>query len=120
MAGKQGQKNKQGSEDGLSIHDADDAREDIKHAFKMARSSYEQLLALGVSRELARMVIPVSQYSRMRASANLRNWLAFCSLRMAPEAQWEIRQYANIVGDIIKNRFPKTWELYNEEQNGNT
>jgi thymidylate synthase (FAD) len=48
----------------------------------------------------------------MRASANLRNWLAFLTLRMAPEAQWEIRQYANAVGSIVAERFPRTWRLF--------
>jgi thymidylate synthase (FAD) len=69
-------------------------------------------LKVGVAREIARLVIPVSQYSRMRASANLRNWLAFLTLRMAPNAQWEIRQYANAVGTIIAERFPRTWQLF--------
>lgn len=49
----------------------------------------------------------------MRASANLRNWLAFLTLRMSPDAQWEIRQFANAVGEIIKVEFPRTWELFN-------
>jgi thymidylate synthase ThyX len=31
---------------------------------------------------------------------------------MAPNAQWEIRQYADAVGDIIRERFPRTWELF--------
>jgi thymidylate synthase (FAD) len=48
----------------------------------------------------------------MRASANLRNWLAFLSLRMDPAAQWEIRQYANVVGELVKVNFPRTWELF--------
>jgi hypothetical protein len=58
-------------------------------------------LSLGVPKELARLPVPVARYSRMRASANLRNWLAFLTLRMAPNAQWEIRQYANAVGEIV-------------------
>jgi thymidylate synthase (FAD) len=49
----------------------------------------------------------------MRANANLRNWLAFLTLRMSPEAQWEIRQYANAVGEIIAECFPQTWKLFN-------
>jgi thymidylate synthase (FAD) len=50
----------------------------------------------------------------MRASANLRNWLAFLTLRMAPTAQWEIRQYADAVSQIIRNNFPRTHELFLE------
>jgi thymidylate synthase (FAD) len=69
-------------------------------------------LRYGVAREIARVVIPVAQYSRMRASANLRNWLAFLTLRMAPNAQWEIRQYAEAVGALVAEAFPRTWELF--------
>ena len=73
---------------------------------------YEDALAAGVPKELARMVLPVGRYSKMRASANLRNWLAFLTLRMNPHAQYEIRVYANAVGTIIAERFPRTWKLF--------
>jgi thymidylate synthase (FAD) len=116
MGGKQGQKNKQGSEDGFDPGTAEVIRETIEDACIEARRTYEGLLASGVSREIARLVIPVSQYSRMRASANLRNWLAFLSLRMAPGAQWEIRQYANAISNIIAEVFPRTHSLFMEAQ----
>jgi thymidylate synthase (FAD) len=75
-------------------------------------SLYQSALKMGVPKELARIHLPVGRYSRMRASANLRNWLAFLTLRMATDAQWEIRQYANAVGELIKQAFPRTWELF--------
>jgi len=34
------------------------------------------------------------------------------TLRMAPNAQWEIRQYANAVGELIAEQFPRTWALF--------
>jgi thymidylate synthase ThyX len=37
----------------------------------------------------------------MRASANLRNWLAFLTLRLDPAAQFEIRQYAAAVASLV-------------------
>jgi thymidylate synthase (FAD) len=73
---------------------------------------YQEALADGVPKELARVHLPVGRYSRMRASANLRNWLAFLTLRMAPGAQWEIRQYANAIGALVERVFPRTWELF--------
>jgi thymidylate synthase (FAD) len=60
--------------------------------------------------------VPVARYSRMRASANLRNWLGFLTLRQASNAQWEIRQYADVVGSIVAEHFPRTWELFAKEQ----
>jgi thymidylate synthase (FAD) len=84
----------------------------VRQAYKELEYLYQLGLDNGIPKELARIILPVGRYSRMRASTNLRNWLAFLTLRMAPNAQWEIRQYANAVGDIISQVFPKTWELF--------
>lgn len=86
--------------------------EKLEALYAQAQSIYEAGIEVGVPKELARLPVPVARYSRMRASANLRNWLAFLTLRMATAAQWEIRQYANAVGEIVKDRFPRTWELF--------
>ena len=77
---------------------------------------YQRALKAGVPKELARCVLPVGRYSRMRASANLRNWLGFLTLRMAPDAQWEIRQYANAVATFVEKAFPRTWELFDSRE----
>jgi len=78
--------------------------------------NYQAALQAGVPKELARCGMPVGRYTQMRASANLRNWLAFLTLRQAPEAQWEIRQYANAVADIVQEVFPQTHKLYLENK----
>ena len=114
QAGKQSQKNKQGSEDGFSQEDAINFRQDIIEATARARVTYEHLLEKGVARELARLVIPVNQYTRFRASANLRNWLHFLFMRLDASAQVEIREYAGAVGRIIKEKFPHTYGLFEE------
>lgn len=112
MNGAQASTNRQGSVGGFSEKEALYRQQRIELISRHARIAYEELLGLGVSRELARLVIPVNQYSRMRASANLRNWLAFLTLRMAPNAQWEIREYANAVADLIAQQFPRTYALF--------
>lgn len=76
--------------------------------------TYEDYLADGVSRELARLNTPVSRYSRMVASANLLNWFRFLGLRIPEDAQWEIRQYSAVVADFIKQLFPRCWDLFEE------
>jgi thymidylate synthase (FAD) len=86
--------------------------EELDGVYKHAEQVYQSGLKMGVPKELARLPVPVARYSRMRANANLRNWLAFLTLRMAPDAQWEIRQYANAVGEVIKSVYPRTWELF--------
>jgi len=88
--------------------------EQLQDLYVRTEEVYQKGLSIGIPKELARIIVPVGRYSRMRASANLRNWLAFLTLRMAPNAQWEIRQYANAVGEIIKQVFPRTFALFEE------
>ena len=59
-----------------------------------------------MSRELARGVLPVNVYSEMYATANLWNWTRFLKLRLARDAQYEIRAYAKAILGILKELFP--------------
>lgn len=99
----------------LTPQGAYEFRKDLEENYKNSQILYERMLNFGVPKELARLPIPVARYSRMRASANLRNWLAFLTLRMDEAAQWEIRQYANEVGKLIGVNFPHTWKLFKGE-----
>jgi thymidylate synthase (FAD) len=98
----------------LTERAADNFREALKGQYKRAEDLYQMALADGVPKELARVHLPVARYSAMRASANLRNWLAFLTLRLDPHAQHEIRVYAEAVGSFIAQAFPRTWELFTE------
>lgn len=118
MQGGQSKANKQGSGEAMRWENANEAIIWISEATRQARCKYDLLLSRGVSRELARLVIPVNQYSRMRASANLRNWLAFLDLRLGEGVQWEMKEYAKVVGGIVGEPFPRTWALFNEGREG--
>lgn len=87
----------------------------LKRHYDDAEKRYQEALQRGVPKELARVVMPVGRYSKMRATANLRNWLQFLTLRLDPAAQWEIRQYAEAVASIIEQTFPQTYRLFAQE-----
>jgi len=95
---------------------AEHYREELLQQYEADEQFYQRSLVRGVPKELARIHLPVGRYSKMRASTCLRNWLAFLTLRMAPGAQYEIRVYANAVGDLIQQNFPRTWELFAESK----
>ena len=84
----------------------------LAEQYEQANDEYQAALDNGVAKELARLMMPVGRYSKMRASANLRNWLQFLALRQPSNAQWEIRQYANAVCTIMEAKFPRTVALY--------
>jgi thymidylate synthase (FAD) len=110
----QGGKNKQagsvGGSEPLTEEFAKEFRLACQYSYMSFQRDYKWFLERGVPKELARITMPVGHYSRMRASANLRNWLAFLTLRMDPAAQWEIRQFANAVAQILNRQFPHTYE----------
>jgi thymidylate synthase (FAD) len=108
----QGNRQAQGTGAALTPEGAEIFRTLLQAEYANQQALYAQALASGVPKELARCVLPVARYSRMRASANLWNWLHFLTLRMDEHAQWEIRQYANAVGALIAQAFPRTWQLY--------
>lgn len=91
--------------------------EELQDAYTVCERVYQSGLRRGIPKELARLPVPVARNSRMMATANLRNWLAFMTLRSAQSAMWEIRQCSGVgVAAIIKELFPRTWELFALEQ----
>lgn len=76
-----------------------------------AERIYQHGLNIGLPKELARIVVPVGRYSRMRATGNLRGWLAFLALRYKPDAQYEIRMFAEQVAVLIEQVFPRTYQV---------
>jgi thymidylate synthase (FAD) len=90
-------------------------REDVRECYLHIERLYQRGLREGIPKELARLVVPVGRYSRMRASTNLRNWLNFLRLRTALNAQWEIRQYADALANILRGCFPRTMQLFDNE-----
>jgi thymidylate synthase (FAD) len=98
----------------LTAENAEEWRELLARAYEASEAVYQYGLSLGIPKELGRLIVPVGRYSRMMASTDLRNWLAFLTLRMEAGAQWEIRQYANQVGRYVRAIFPRTWDLFVE------
>lgn len=86
----------------------------LERMYADQESLYQRALQNGIPKELARIHLPVGRYSRMRATANLRNWLAFLKLRMPNDAQYEIRMFANVVARLIEEKFPRTYALFAE------
>ncbi len=106
MITEQSRDNRQGQGRVESPEAAGRAREAIRAHCEKALAEYRSLLEMGVSRELARTVLPLNVYSEMYATANLWNWTRFLKLRLAPDAQYEIRAYAKAILGILKEVFP--------------
>lgn len=88
------------------------AREAQLH--NLAREVYEERLAFGVAKEQARKDLPLSNYTEVYLKGNLRDWLNMLAQRLDEHAQWEIRQYAQAIADIVKVWAPLTWEAFTD------
>jgi len=75
---------------------------------------YKQLINYGVSRETARICLPLNMYTEFYWCIDLHNFLNFYKLRSAKNAQYEIRQYADSAFDLIRDICPITTEAYKE------
>jgi len=108
LLAEESQDNRQGEGRVETPAQAEEAREVIQGHCEEALARYHRLLELGVSRELARSVLPVNTYSEMYDTANLWNWTRFLKLRLAPDAQKEIRLYAGAIYRELLRVFPNS------------
>ncbi len=68
--------------------------------------TYQQMLAQGVPRELARGVLPLNTFSHMFATVDLHNLSHFLKLRLHEHAQYEIRVYAQAMLELVEPIVP--------------
>ncbi len=103
--------NKQGSEEPM---------EDLEvyswyvESCEKAFQTYEKMLAKGVSRELARCVLPQSTYTEFYWKINLHNLMHYLKLRMDSHAQKEIQDLARMIYTVIKEKAPVTAEAFED------
>jgi thymidylate synthase (FAD) len=82
---------------------------------KDAYERYEQLRQVGVKRSDARYLIPASTASSRMWWVNCRALRNFFNLRLAPDAEWEIRRLATIILGIVTGVTPSLFEdIYHE------
>ena len=84
----------------------------IDEHFQASYNLYHELLEKGVAKEHARIVLPMSLYTQFYWTVNARALMNFLSLRMEEHAQYEIRQYANVLNDIFAEQMPWTQESF--------
>jgi thymidylate synthase (FAD) len=77
---------------------------------------YQSMLASGISREMARLFLPVNIYTEIYTCWDLKNLLHFVALRDDGHAQWEIQQYGKAIKEILTDLFPWTMEAYEENK----
>ena len=82
-------------------HEGERARmvAECESAFRL----YEERLARGIAKEIARMVLPQNVYTQAYWTVSLQGVIHFLSQRLEPDAQLEIRRYAEAVFELVKD-----------------
>jgi thymidylate synthase (FAD) len=81
-------------------HEAERAlmTQECLHAFEL----YKQRIARGVAKEIARLLLPQNVYSQAYWTVSLQGVMHFLEQRLKPDAQHEIRRYADAVHQLVR------------------
>lgn len=99
---------KQGSKT-TPVDNAEYAKECMNELTHSSIDTYNNLLAANVAPEVARMILPQSMHTEFIETASLYAYARLCKLRLSPDAQHEIRLYAEALSSELEKHFPASW-----------
>ena len=113
---KQSDDNKQASEGQFEKSEYDYQFVDINwtNAHEICVSAYKQLIEIGMAKEQARCILPLTLYTEVYWTASFQAVMNFIELRNEKTSQWEIQQYAKSLLDLMSESFPKTTKIWSE------
>ena len=107
-------RNRQGSAEPIDPELNEQFRAELIEHCGRADALYRRMLAAGVSRELARLPLPLNVYTKWVWKIDLRNLLHFLDVRCDAHAQTEIRAYADVLAAIVRIWCPVTYAAWRE------
>ena len=106
--------NKQGRRGEVPAELKQKVQDYFKEISEKSFAMYSELNEAGVSRELARAVLPVNLYTEWYWKNDLHNLLHFIGLRSDSHAQYEIRVFSDAMAKSVKVVAPFAWEAYQD------
>ena len=104
--------NKQASE-GL-VDNQKEALQLWQDAQQSSIEAYENMIAMGMAKEQARSILPLTVYTEVWWTASFQSIMNFIELRDEATAQVEIQEYAKALKGIMLDVFPETTKLWQE------
>jgi thymidylate synthase (FAD) len=105
---EQSQNNKQASLREVFVENQKEAQEIYQSSVQKSFEAYQDLLKLGVCREQARMVIPLSFRNSLIWTASLEAVAHFIRLRKHPGAQVEMQRLAEAIEGLVHPYCPES------------
>lgn len=113
---KQSENNRQSSTEEISDIDNRDMYDLVENHLKRTEALYNWLILEGVSRETARMILPLCTKTKLHMTGNIRSWIHFINIRDDKHAQLEMQLVAKEIKSIFMKQLPVISSvLYNNE-----
>ena len=107
--------NKQGrSDEACDTERAESIRTSMQQTQDMLYGQYQEMLSTDLAREIARINLPVSNYTEWYWKIDLHNLFHFLRLRIDAHAQYEIRVYGEAMAEIAKAAVPLAYEAFED------
>jgi thymidylate synthase (FAD) len=107
--------NKQGrADESFAPEESDRVRSMMRTTQEHLYSEYQELLDTSLAREIARINLPVSNYTEWYWKIDLHNLFHFLRLRIDSHAQYEIRVYGEAMAQIVKAAVPLAYEAFED------
>ena len=84
-----------------SVRQSEKARKEFEHTMDLLIGEYEKLRDMGIPKEDARFVLPNACTTTIVVTMNARSLRNFLRVRLERHAQWEIRQLAQEMFDLV-------------------
>ena len=104
---KQGRKNEP-----VGKEDAEKVQKALEKAYSASFEAYNELLGMGIAREISRVSLPLALYTEFYWQMDLHNLFHFLQLRLDGHAQYEIRAYAEVILEIVRKVCPMACEAF--------
>ena len=103
----QSKDNKQGrNPEPLPKEEAEEYRTKFADGQEEAYKTYTEMVEGGLAREIARINLPLSLYTEFYWQMDLHNLFHFLKLRLDSHAQYEIREYAKVMLEMVRKVCP--------------
>jgi thymidylate synthase (FAD) len=78
----------------------------IENHLKKSEDLYKSLLDVGVAKECARFVLPITTQTKIYMKGSVRSWIHYLQIRCDGHTQLEHQQIAMQILDVFKANFP--------------
>lgn len=84
---------------------------EMEFAYKAAHQAYQNLLEMGIAKEIARFVLPEGVYTRLYMKGSVRSFIHYIGVRDDEGvAQYEHCELARAVRSVFANQFPVVYD----------